>query len=82
MGKNFSFPTSADASVGVPSGTRMVRSHFRAAPKPKYAQGGSVNTGNATVQRKDPVVESDKTAGGKGPLRTGYSKGGKTKGCK
>lgn len=81
--KNFNFPTSADSSFGGGSKTpaqQMVRSHFRS--KPCYAQGGPVtktigDQGNATVQRSKPVSSFDKSDGGKGPLRTGYAKGGR-----
>lgn len=92
--KNFSFPTSADRSVTgaaiTPAessrlGQQMVRPHFRsrpATPKAAFAKGGSVtigDQGNATVQRKKGVVEFDVDSGGKGPLRTGYAKGGETR---
>lgn len=40
-----------------------------------YADGGSV--GNAVVKRYEPIIESDKEYGGKGPLLPGYAKGGK-----
>ncbi len=83
--KKFGFSTSADSSfskgsgAGGPSGQQMVRGHFRSKPA-AFAKGGSVtigDQGNATVQRSKPVTAFDAADGGKGPLRTGYAKGGK-----
>lgn len=82
--KTFGFKTSADSKFAgkseVGGGSSMVRPHFRA--KPAFAKGGMVtktigDQGNALVQRSKPITQFDATAGGKGPLRTGYAKGGK-----
>jgi hypothetical protein len=59
----------------------------------RFAEGGAVrrmgdgtmtteeigDQGNSVVVRREPVTEFDKDYGGKGPLRTGYRKGGKTR---
>lgn len=42
-----------------------------------YAEGGSV--GNSAVERKDPVTQFDAEHGGKGPLASGFKKGGALK---
>lgn len=70
--KSFGFSTSADG--GHSGGSTFVRPHMRAKPMPKFAKGGMV--GNSAVQRSKPVTEFDSDHGGKGPLRTGYAKGG------
>lgn len=81
VNKSFNFKTSAD--IGAPkvpaTGQKLIPAHFRKAPaaKPVFAKGGRVG-GNAAVQRSQPVTDFDAAHGGKGPLRTGYAKGGKT----
>lgn len=84
--KSFRFPTSADSAFGgaaKPTGTQLVRPYFRSAPQPRaLKEGGPVyktigDQGNATVQRSKPITAFDAKDGGKGPLRTGYAKGGK-----
>lgn len=42
-----------------------------------YAEGGPV--GNSAVERTDPVTQFDKEHGGKGPLASGFKKGGALK---
>ncbi len=78
--------TSKEAAAARSPG-QIVRSHFRSKPvpgpkAPQFAHGGPVtkvvgDQGHATVQRSKPVTAFDAAAGGKGPLRTGYAKGGR-----
>ncbi len=66
------------------SGTNKqnVRGYTRGVPKRKFATGGMVtapmaSSSSALTRRAKPVTGFDKEAGGKGPLRPGFSKGGK-----
>ena len=66
------------------SGTskQNVKGYTRSAPKKNFASGGMVtapmaSSSSALTRRTKPVTGFDAEAGGKGPLRPGFNKGGK-----
>jgi hypothetical protein len=79
MGHSFSSKAGFSGSTGR---TQSVRGYTRGVPKRKFADGGMVvvkgtDGGSALTRRAKPVTGFDAEAGGKGPLRPGFSKGGK-----
>ncbi len=79
MGHSFSSKAGFSGSTGR---TQSVRGYTRGVPKRKFADGGMVvvkgsDGGSALTRRAKPVTGFDKEAGGKGPLRPGFSHGGK-----
>lgn len=79
--KGFSFPSKAGFS-GSTGRTQSVKGYTRAVPKRKFADGGMVvvkgtDGGSSLTRRTKPVTGFDAEAGGKGPLRPGFNKGGK-----
>lgn len=78
-GHSFSSKAGFSGSTGR---TQNVRGYTRGVPKQKFADGGMVvvkgtDGGSALTRRTKPVTGFDKEAGGKGPLRPGFSHGGK-----
>lgn len=78
-GHSFSSKAGFSGSTGR---TQEIRSYTRGVPKRKFADGGMVvvkgtDGGSALTRRAKPVTGFDKEAGGKGPLRPGFSHGGK-----
>lgn len=78
-GHSFSSKAGFSGSTGR---TQNVRGYTRGVPKRKFADGGVVvvkgtDGGSALTRRAKPVTGFDKEAGGKGPLRPGFSHGGK-----
>lgn len=64
------------------TGKQNVKGYTRSAPKKKFAHGGMVTAPMASgdssvIKRTKPVTGFDAEHGGKGPLRPGFSKGGK-----
>lgn len=79
MGHSFSSKAGFSGSTGR---TQSVRGYTRGVPKRKFADGGMVvvkgtDGGSALTRRAKPVTGFDAEAGGKGPLRPGFSHGGK-----
>ncbi len=79
MGHSFSSKAGFSGSTGR---TQRVRGYTRGGPKRKFADGGmggvkGTDGGSALTRRAKPVTGFDKEAGGKGPLRPGFNKGGK-----
>lgn len=78
-GHSFSSKAGFSGSTGR---TQEVKGYTRGVPKRKFADGGMVvvkgtDGGSALTRRAKPVTGFDKEAGGKGPLRPGFSHGGK-----
>lgn len=78
-GHSFSSKAGFSGSTGR---TQSVRGYTRGVPKRKFADGGMVvargtDGGSALTRRTKPVTGFDAEAGGKGPLRPGFNKGGK-----
>lgn len=78
-GHSFSSKAGFSGSTGR---TQNVRGYTRGVPKRKFADGGMVvvkgtDGGSALTRRTRPVTGFDQEAGGKGPLRPGFNKGGK-----
>lgn len=76
---SFSFPSGAGFTH---SGTNKQNVKGYTRSKPKYAHGGPVyapqsSSSSALTRRTKPVTGFDKEAGGKGPLRPGFNRGGK-----
>ncbi len=76
MGHSFSSKAGFSGSTGR---TRNVRGYTQGVPK--FAAGGMVvakgsDGGSALTRRAKPVTGFDAEAGGKGPLRPGFNKGG------
>lgn len=79
MGHSFSSKAGFSGSTGR---TQSVRGYTRGVPKRKFADGGMVvvkgsDGGSALTRRTRPITGFDQEAGGKGPLRPGFNKGGK-----
>lgn len=78
-GHSFSSKAGFSGSTGR---TQNVRGYTRGVPKRKFADGGMVvvkgtDGGSALTRRTRPVTGFDQEAGGRGPLRPGFNKGGK-----
>lgn len=78
-GHSFSSKAGFSGSTGR---TQSVKGYTRSVPKRKFADGGMVvvrgtDGGSALTRRTKPVTGFDAEAGGKGPLRPGFNKGGK-----
>ncbi len=78
-GHSFSSKAGFSGSTGR---SQEVRGYTRGVPKRKFADGGMVvvkgtDGGSALTRRAKPVTGFDAEAGGKGPLRPGFNKGGK-----
>lgn len=80
MGHSFSSKAGFSGSTGR---TQEIRSYTRGVPgKKAFAEGGMVvvkgtDGGSSLTRRAKPVTSADAEAGGKGPLRPGFNKGGK-----
>jgi|JI102314A2RNA_FD_contig_123_50146_length_10278_multi_4_in_1_out_0_6 hypothetical protein len=77
MKSGFSFPADKGFS-GSTGKLQTIGGYTRAKPMRK-ATGGKVDS--SMTSRAQPVTTADAESGGRSPLRPGFSRGGRTKGC-